>query len=364
MNVITFDNTRAVLDGDWAAKEATRQYLTFRPDGFQFTRAYKARRWDGYTSLYHPSDASFAAGLADDVADHLASEGIEVQVKDGRGDRPRPHPRLEGLELQGIELEPHQDEASTRVQQRTRGVVHHPVGAGKSVVIVEIARRLAVPTLVLVQRKELLEQQHAQFVKLLGDPRLIGAIGDGIWNPRPITVATVQTLSRRFKDLVHMKEVKEFLEVWECVMIDECHHLPAASYSMLLHNLPNAYYRVGLSATPHRSGKKEQELYVTGLTGRVISAYDPSEGIDMGRLVPADIFLVDPGPYDPPKGFKGTYADEVKWGIINHERRNELVVKVAERFGEMGPTMVLTERLEHGRNLRGMLLAEGHEEVA
>ena len=357
---ILFGNTTAYLHGDERVKALVKDYLTFRPEGFQFTAAYKRKRWDGFKTLYQPTRGAFPAGLTWDIAELLRGAGEEVFLVDERI-RPKPHPALEGLELQG-KLMPHQTEAVLRVEARSRGVVHHPVGAGKSVVIVEAARRLAVPTLVLVQRKELLTQQYRQFVELLGSPRFVGRIGDGLWEPRLFTVATIQTLSKRFKDLTHLQEVKEFLEQWECVMIDECHHLPAASYSMLLHNLPNAYYRIGLSATPHRSGKKEQELYVTGLTGPIISAYDSTEGIDMGRLVPADVFLTDPGPYVLPKG-AGSYADEVAYGIVENERRNELIVKAAMAFGQQGSTLILTERIEHGKNLRRMFLGLDNREV-
>jgi superfamily II DNA or RNA helicase len=361
MTAIRFGNTRARLDADIGLRETVRHYLTYRAEGFQYTRAYKMGRWDGFRTVYRETDSSFPAGLAWDVAGLLRRSGEAVDVVDERGAPPSPHPRLAELRL-GTELMPHQEEAVLRVQQRTRGVVHHPVGAGKSVVIVEIARRLAVPTLVLVQRKELLRQQYDQFVKLLGDKRVVGVVGDGIWRPGLITVATIQTLARRQKDLTALEEVVEFLAQWQCVLVDECHHLPAASYSMLLNSLPNAYWRVGLSATPHRSGNREQELYVTGLTGPVISEYDASEGIDMGRLVPADIFLVDPGGYPTPRGWRGTYAEEVEAGIVNNTQRNELVVKAAESFGQEGPTLVLTERLAHGRNLRALLLADGWEE--
>lgn len=362
MVTIRFDNTWAYIEGDPAARMVVQDYLTYRPEGFQYMKAYKNKRWDGWKSLYHVGQNRFPAGLTQDVATLLRSERFEVEILDTR-QIPLADPLLANLNGPAVKMMDHQLEAILRIQQATRGVVHHPVGAGKSVVIVGATVALAVPTLVLVQRKELLRQQYDQFVALLPDDKdVVGMVGDGVWNPRPITVATIQTLAGRLRKLETMADMQKWLKQWNAVLIDECHHLPADTYAMLLRNLDNAYWRIGLSATPHRSGKKEQELSVTGLTGPIISAYEQTEGIEMGRLVPADVFLIDPGDYPKARG-KYTYADELRDGVVENDSRNELIVKLAEAFGEQGPTMVLTERIAHGKALRQLLLEAGHEEV-
>lgn len=361
MSAISFDNTWAYLTGEPQAQWAAKDFLTFRPEGYQYTMAYKRKKWDGYKSLYHVTANRFPAGLAWDVAAFLRGKGFAVEVIDTRV-IPAQVRADHGRRL--YELMPHQQEAVNRIHQMTRGVVHHPVGAGKSLVIIGAVAELSQPSLVLVQRKELLQQQYQQFVKFLPDAN-VGMVGDGVWNPGFITVATIQTLTSRLRRIETVKDTLEWLKQWHAVFVDECHHLPAQSYAALMASLPNAYWRVGLSATPHRSGKKEQELYVTGLTGPVISAYDPSEGIEMGRLVPANVFLVDPGYYDkePARGRKYDYQDEVRDGIVENERRNGIIIKLAEEFGEQGPTMILTERLAHGQRLRDWMLDNGHEEI-
>lgn len=353
------NNATATLVATDAEREAVKRYLTFRAEGYQFTAAYKKGRWDGRKTLYVSTNDTFPAGLAWGVADLLAKFSGGARIEDTRV---APEPTSPDWTLRA-ELMPHQEAAVTRIQQRGRGVVHHPVGAGKSVVIVEAARRLRVPALVLVQRKELLHQQAEKFVELIPEMKgRLGVCGDGVFKNGPITVATIQTISARLRRIETLEETLVWLRQWRAVFIDECHHLPAASYEMLLRSLPNAYYRIGLSATPHRGGAKEQELYVTGLTGPIISSYDQTDGIEQGRLVPADVFMVDVGTFPHPvKDYM--YPDEVAYGIVNNEKRNEVVARLAETFGELGPTMVLTERLEHGANLRRALLARGHEEV-
>ena len=274
-----------------------------------------------------------------------------------------------------------------RILQETRGIVHHSVGAGKSVVIIEAVRRTGLPSLIIVPTKDLLYQMHESFTSFIGarDKR-IGMVGDGVWQPQDITIATVQTITRSLsaakgrrggidlEGLEKRQRMVEFLKRFQAIHIDECHHLPSESYSTLMANLPFAYFRIGYSATPMRSGAREQELLVTGLTGPVIHQFMPSDGVKAGRSVPTDVYMVETGGAPPDDGVveynsggrrkvRRDYATSVKTGIVGHEERNRKIVKLAEAFGERGPTIVLTERLEHGRILAAALAEHGHKEV-
>lgn len=382
MTAIHYDNVWARLDDASAQdKQRVKAHLTYRVEGAQFTRAYKLGQWNGQKSVFNWSSQTFPAGLAGEVGRLLGSTLV-----DGRGIAPAADPYLTERTLEGVSLMQHQDEAVIRIQQATRGVVHHPVGAGKSIVIVEAVRRLGVPALVLVTKKELLHQLFDQFTRLIGREG-IGMIGDGTFHPDFVTIATVQTLMRYLnapktkhggidpQQLAKRATMTELLAQFRGVHIDECHHLPSTSFQTLLGNLPHAYYRVGYSATPMRSGADEQRLLVTGLTGPVISQMTMSDNHEVGRGVEADVFMVGPGGM-PPDDYDGTYFNRagrevprhsypkaVETGIIRHEERNAKIVRLAELFGEAGPTLVLTERIEHGMLIRDILSAAGHKEV-
>jgi superfamily II DNA or RNA helicase len=136
----------------------------------------------------------------------------------------------------------------------------------------------------------------------------------------------------------------------------------------------NAFYRVGYSATPMKSGDPETYLNVTGLTGPTLSYLTPDDGIEAGRLVPADIFVVEtPGPapdeidaYFMRDGRKiphYSYARAVRTGIVEHDERNAAIAKIAAAFAKHGPTIILAERLQHVENLRWALRDQGLEEV-
>ncbi len=377
--IIRFGNVRAELEGDILAKPIARKFLSFRPQGYVFSPAYKAHRWDGWKTLYR-QDNTFPAGLAPDVAKHLMAAGYPTRLLDERGLPPEGHPEwFDGKG--GATLDPHQIEAVRAVRRYTRGIVAQAVSSGKSVEIVEVARELAVPTLVVVSRKTLLAQQRSQFKTFGFDPHMMGVFGAGLWQPNTFTVGMVNTIASRLRKLETHGETMKALARFQAVLVDECHHLPSKSYEMLMAALPNAYYRVGFGGTPHKSGAAlhENKLMVTGMTGGIISYHTPSDNIEAGRSVPADIYMVENAGADPDEieGYKewtdrdGVHHRQVKYsyplavksGIVHNESRNALIASLAQAFGKKGPTVILAERIDHGKNLRELLLEAGHEEV-
>ena len=105
----------------------------------------------------------------------------------------------------------------------------------------------------LVHTLDLLEQMQENVRHWLGVSP--GIIGGGRWDPREtITVATVQTLIRRKKELPGL--VKQF----GTLLLDEAHHVPAATFTGIIQKFP-AKYRYGLSATPEREDGLHPFLY-------------------------------------------------------------------------------------------------------
>lgn len=383
---IRYDNAYATIEGDPKALAEAKREVSYRPPGYTFAPSYRKGHWDGWRTLMR-ANCSFPTGLVYDVSKHLRNQGYDVTILDKRGGPPEPEAWMLDIPQQ-INLDTHQQEAIDAIRSRSRGVIYQDVSAGKSVEIAEAVRQLAVPGLVVVGRKELLKQQYDRFVQLppngIGFPaKHVGIIGGGEYRPSTVTVAMINSIRARLSDEWRAADMIKLLALCKQLHIDECHHLPAASYMLLTNNMPNAYYRAGYSATPHKSRtddkvNREAYLYVTGATGPVISYLSPSDNIETGRSVGAEIFMVDaPGP-DPQEieGYiewrdkhgvkkrrpKYNYQMAVSTGIVHNSERNKLIAKLATRLARHGATIVLAERVEHGKLLRSELLDAGLEE--
>ncbi len=136
-------------------------------------------------------------------------------------------------------------------QSNDSAVIVLPTGAGKSLVIAELAKYARGKVLVLAHVKELVEQNHKKFIE--------SGINAGIYSAGlnqkethyTVTFASIQSISRNLQALD---------SVYTLLVIDECHRLSDDEDSQYVktiahlqkHN-PNLKV-LGLTATPYRMG--------------------------------------------------------------------------------------------------------------
>ncbi|NAX21024.1 DEAD/DEAH box helicase [Vibrio sp. V39_P1S14PM300] len=136
-------------------------------------------------------------------------------------------------------------------QHTTPAVIVLPTGAGKSLVIAELARLAKGRVLVLAHVKELVEQNHAKYegYNLKGAVFSAG-LGRKETNQQ-VVFASVQSVVRN---------LDEFKNQFSLLVIDECHRVPEdknSSYQKVIAHLSelNPGIKVlGLTATPYRLG--------------------------------------------------------------------------------------------------------------
>jgi superfamily II DNA or RNA helicase len=126
------------------------------------------------------------------------------------------------------------------------GVLAATTAFGKTVVAAALVAHRARNTLILVHRRELLNQWVERLRTFLQvDPKQIGVIGGGKRKPTGvIDVALIQSLVRK-------GEVGDIVADYGHLIVDECHHLSAASFELVARR-SKARYVVGLSATVAR----------------------------------------------------------------------------------------------------------------
>ena len=170
----------------------------------------------------------------------LEDLGIGVHLRDERNAGRRVETAFLG------DLTPEQNAAAAAVLAHETGVLAATTAFGKTVVAAAVIAARGTNTLVLVHRRQLMEQWIARLAAFLDLPAsAIGQIGGGKRNPTGIVdVGVIQGLVRK-------GEVDDIVADYGHLVVDECHHLSAVSFEAVACRA-RARFVLGLSATVTR----------------------------------------------------------------------------------------------------------------
>jgi superfamily II DNA or RNA helicase len=179
-------------------------------------------------------------GCFDAVRDLLASLGIAVTIEDCRTTG-APIP----FAFTGA-LRPSQEPAIAALLPHDTGVLAATTAFGKTVLAIRMMAERGLNTLILVHRRQLMDQWIERLTAFSSLPRdAIGMIGGGRRKPKgQVDVALIQSLVRK-------GEVDDIVGNYGHLVVDECHHLSAVSFEMVARR-SKARYILGLSATVTR----------------------------------------------------------------------------------------------------------------
>jgi superfamily II DNA or RNA helicase len=213
-----------------------------------------------------------------------------------------------------------------------------PTGSGKSLLAMYLINELRVKTLILVHKKNLMEQWKKGIEKTLNyEP---GLYGDGIRNIKPITIGMIQTIA---------KDKSFNINYFDFVCSDECHHLPSVeTYNIVMKS--NAYYRLGLSATPTREDGNEMKMFAA--MGPIVKVATIKELIQSGVLAKPKIEYMNA----PPGPGGNTYAMMYKNNITMNTMRNQMIAQKAQSLEKKGLSVLITvNQIRHGKTLEAMI---------
>ena len=190
----------------------------------------------------HARHVGLPRGCLDEVVELIRTHGAEVETLDHRW---AGNPLPAGIRFQGALHDP-QIKAFDALAPHEHGVLSATTAFGKTVVAAALIARRARNTLVLVHRRELLTQWVDRLKMFLDiDPKDIGIIGGGRRKPTGvIDIALIQSLVRH-------GEVSDLVADYGHLVVDECHHLSAASFELVAKRA-KARFVLGLSATVAR----------------------------------------------------------------------------------------------------------------
>ncbi|MCM4154411.1 restriction endonuclease subunit R [Gramella sp. AN32] len=253
-----------------------------------------------------------------------------------------------------LNLRSHQTLGIKAASNKDFGIISAPPGSGKTVIGLKIIANKEQPALIIVHRKQLLEQWIERIQSFLGIPKNeIGKIGQGKAKlGKSLTVAMIQSLGK----YIEKQESKEFIQSFGTLIIDECHHIPAETYRNTISKL-SPYYQYGLTATPFRKGNDEKLLFI--YLGETIAEIKPSDikKYKRPRIVIRNTSLNVP--YNP----KTDIFETLSKILVHDSARNELILKdvvVELKLGKRA--VIITERKEHIDALN-QLLKQSFESV-
>jgi superfamily II DNA or RNA helicase len=274
-------------------------------------------------------------GCLDDVRQEPTNLGIRTVTRDER-EQGRPlHVTFAG------QLRPEQMAAAEAVVSHDTGVLAATTAFGKTVIAAWLIAQRRVNTLVLVHRRQLLDQWVDRLSTFLCVPaKSIGRVAGGRKRTTGLMdVALIQSLIKK-------GVVDDLVADYGHVIVDECHHLSAQTFESVVRQT-KARFVVGLSATVAR--KDGHHPIVTMQCGpvryrvnaRVQAAARPFEHVVLLR----------------PTGFRSRRAPEpdrrVEFQALYQElvtdgsRNQQIAGDVIDGVNCGRSTLVLTERNDH-----------------
>jgi len=309
------------------------QATRFQPKNYMPTGLLEGDSGDGYAHLYDTSRGVLPIGLLDRTEKMLNRFDVEYHIEDTRQYR-----MFEPLEISyESNLREYQIEALVKAIEAKRGVICLPCGTGKTLIGIVLTAELRTPTVFFVHKKELMYQTMKAYENEFGRPDLIGQVGDGVVDLKPITVAMVQSAS---------KLPRELFTEYGLIIFDEVHHVPAESIYDIARYIESEY-TVGLSATPMREDGKEMLIWAG--TGPIIYQASTSDLINRGYLARPHIDYLEVSPVHLQPGL--TYDTIYKSAVVFNDERNMKIALKAVDLAVFGKIYVHVRQILHGQLL-------------
>ncbi|MDE0456174.1 MAG: DEAD/DEAH box helicase family protein [Chromatiales bacterium] len=286
-------------------------------------------------------------GCLDDARHLLQRFGVKPSINDQR---------FLGVPLsvsfRGV-LRPEQQMAASAMLAQDAGILAATTAFGKTVVAAWLIAQRGVNALILVHRKQLMEQWTARLCEFLDvEEREIGRLGGGRKKLRGrIDIAMIQSLIRN-------GEVDDRIADYGHVIMDECHHVPAPGFAQVA-DRAKARYVTGLSATVTRKDGQHPTLFMQ--CGPIRHRVDARR--QAARRPFSHQVLVRPTgfrmPGEPDRDPRIEYRRICEHLTRDDARNTAICSDVGRSVRADRAPLVLTERIDHLEALAGGLRAIG-----
>src|SRR5882672_8731032 len=300
----------------------------------------------------HPHHIALPRGCLEDVRQVLTDLSIRPVIRDERHSGQRLQVTFQGA------LRPEQQLAAAAMLKHEAGVLAATTAFGKTVIAAWLIAQRGVNTLVLVHRRQLLDQWVERLSAFLDLPtKSIGRIGGG--RSKPTGLVDVPVIQR----LVRKDVVSDCVAEYGQVIVDECHHLSAHSFEQVVRRA-KARFVLGLSATVTRKDGHHPIIFMQcgpvrhRVDARAQAAARPFEHTVVVR--PTGFQSARDTAADKRVEFQGLYQQ-----LVDDETRNRAICEEIVQAVRAGRSpLILTERNEHLDRFENVLSASVPHVVA
>ena len=312
------------------------------------------------------SELILPIGVLMTLLDVMKSKDINIELKEERL-----YGKAIDISFSG-ELRNEQQIAFDKLNTHDNGVLSATTGFGKTVLGARLIAEKRTSTLILVHTKELALQWIERLEQFLdinyeveapvskrGRKKKVGLIGQLGGGKKYLTgkidVALMQSMFNPDKS------VKNIIDDYGMVIVDECHHVASMKYSLILSSIKSKFI-YGLTATPIRKDGHYRIIFM--YCGPIRYKVDPKkQAIERDfdhYLVPRFTSCRKP-----------LYQVEEEWHIsdvMKHicesKMRNELIISDVDKVIEEGRNpIILTERTSHIELLKRLMVDKQYDVV-
>ena len=277
------------------------------------------------------------AGILDEIQNFAAENNLKLEIDDQQVTiKPSSFKTT-------LELNPEQLRVARGLLRLNRVILEAKPGFGKTLVALYCVSRRKQSTLIVVHTRSLLHQWQKQLQTWFSlEKGELGMIGENKWKlGKKVTVASYYTLAKRGLDDIKDK--------FGFVVVDECHHVPANTFTQVLKSLP-AKYVLGLTATAYSKDKLERlmNFYIGPVIQSKIKTRTIVEENTENKVT---THLITRKTNFTPKE-KGSDFNEISLELVEDDECNQLVIDdVVEAVQSGSKCLVLTERVDHCKTL-------------
>ena len=254
--------------------------------------------------------------------------------------------------LYNIQFRDYQKQAFRKAFFKRNGIIHHPTGTGKGIILLGLASGIIGNVLILCHSIDIVKQIYNDALKdRLEDPFLLAGGEKELNHRHKLVIASINTFKNRISEHDY--------NFYDAVIVDECHRI-SNTYAKVLSKI-NAPIRIGLTATVPTS--QDRKMLIEGLIGKVIDTLTPKQAANKKILSIAHVKIIPLKQHIFSKAYKSTtknYTSIYAANIVHNRARNELIVKSAMELNKKDKScLILVKNIRHGENIQRIFKENG-----